>query len=75
MVPMTLGSRGTGRRRGVERRTATPTGWTTGSTGDSLGLGVLREGSRADSLSDPPHPARTSVDETIRVASRNIRRA
>jgi hypothetical protein len=43
--------------------------------GDSLGLGVLREGSRADSLSDPPHPARTSVEETIRVASRNIRRA
>ncbi len=43
--------------------------------GDSLGLGVLREGSRADSLSEPPHPARTSVDETIRVASRNIRRA
>jgi hypothetical protein len=43
--------------------------------GDSLGLGVLREGSRADSLSDPPHPVRTSVDETIRVASRNSRRA
>jgi hypothetical protein len=42
---------------------------------DSLGLGVLREGSRADSLSEPPHPARTSVPETIRVASRNIRRA
>jgi hypothetical protein len=43
--------------------------------GDSLGLGVLREGSPADSLSEPPHPARTTVNETIRVASRNIRRA
>jgi hypothetical protein len=73
MVPMTLGL---AERVGDSELDADGDSEALGDSLDvSLGLSVLRDGSRADSLSDPPHPARTSVDQTIRVASRNIRRA
>ena len=74
IVPMTLGR---AERAGVAERAADgdEDGLDDSLDGDSLGLGVLREGSLADPLSEPSHPAMTSVNETIRAASRNIRRA